>query len=85
MIEFLAFPVIVVFCYFVGFTCKKFKNKKLDAFIPSICGAVGAILGLVIFITIPGYIPADNWAVAVAANDEGNDAISVTSWYVYCR
>ena len=46
--------------------CKAFKNEVLDSIIPVICGVVGAILGVVIFLTIPNFIPADNWAVAVA-------------------
>ena len=66
MTDFVAFPAIVVICYLVGFTYKKIGNKKLDKFIPSICGTLGAILGVVIFLTIPNFIPADNWAIAVA-------------------
>lgn len=66
MTEFVAFPAIVVMCYLVGMICKSFKNEKLDSFIPDIVGVVGAILGLVIFLTIPNFIPADNWAVAIA-------------------
>lgn len=66
MTEFVAFPAIVVMCYLVGMICKSFKNEKLDSFIPDIVGVVGAILGVVIFLTIPNFIPADNWAVAVA-------------------
>ena len=66
MTEFVAFPAIVVMCYLVGMICKSFKNEKLDSFIPDIVGVVGAILGIVIFLTIPNFIPADNWAVAVA-------------------
>ena len=66
MTEFVAFPVIVIICYLVGFTCKKIGNEALDKFIPSICGVLGAILGVVIFFTIPNFIPADNWAMAIA-------------------
>jgi fluoride ion exporter CrcB/FEX len=53
-------------CYLVGMICKSFKNEKLDTFIPDIVGVVGAILGIVIYLTIPNFIPADNWAVAIA-------------------
>ncbi len=49
MAEIVAFPVIVVMCYLVGYVCKQFKNETLDRFIPAICGFVGAILGVVIF------------------------------------
>lgn len=66
MTEFVAFPAIVVMCYLVGMICKAFKNEVLDSLIPVICGIVGAILGVVIYQTIPNFIPAENWAVAVA-------------------
>lgn len=66
MTEFVAFPAIVVMCYLVGLGCKTFGNGSLDKFIPVICGVVGAILGVVMFLTIPNFIPADNWAVAIA-------------------
>lgn len=66
MTEFVAFPAIVVICYLAGLICKTIGNEKLDKFIPSICGVLGAILGVVIFLTIPNFIPASNWAIAVA-------------------
>ena len=66
MTEFTAFPVIVVLCYLAGLICKTIGNEKLDKFIPCICGVLGAIMGIVIFITIPNFIPAENWAVALA-------------------
>ena len=66
MTEIVAFPVIMIMCYFVGIICKSFKNEKLDSFIPDIVGVVGLGLGLAIYLTIPNFIPADNWAVAVA-------------------
>ena len=66
MNEFMAFPAIVVMCYLIGFTCKKIGNENLDKFIPSICGAVGAVLGIVIYLTIPNFMPAENWATAIA-------------------
>ena len=66
MTEIVAFPAIVAMCYLVGYACKQFKNETLDRFIPAICGFVGAILGVAIFLTIPNFIPATNWAMAVA-------------------
>ena len=66
MTQFVAFPAIVVICYLAGLICKTIGNEKLDKFIPSICGVIGAILGVVIFLTIPNFIPADNWAIAIA-------------------
>lgn len=65
MTEVMAFPTIVVFCYLVGFSCKKIGNETLDKFIPTICGVLGAIIGVVIFYTIPNFLPASNWATAV--------------------
>lgn len=66
MAEFVSVPAIVVICYLVGATIKSFEIEKIDKFIPVICGTLGAILGVVMFITIPNFIPADNWAVAIA-------------------
>ena len=66
MTEFVAFPAIVVICYLVGVGCKTVGNDASDKFIPLICGVVGAILGIVMFLTIPNFIPADNWAEAIA-------------------
>lgn len=66
MSEFVALPAIVVICYLIGVACKAIGNGKIDKFIPIICGVSGAILGVVMFMTIPDYIAAENWAVAVA-------------------
>ena len=64
MTEIVTVPVIVGFCYLVGFIVKLFKNEKLNNFIPGICAIVGLILGIVSFYTIPNLIPADNWLSA---------------------
>lgn len=64
MAEIVTVPVIVGFCYLVGFIIKLFKNEKLNNFIPGICAIVGLILGLVSFYTIPNLVPADNWLTA---------------------
>jgi len=64
MAEIVTVPVIVGFCYLVGFIIKLFKNEKLDNFIPGICAVVGLILGLVSFFSIPNLVPADNWLTA---------------------
>ena len=64
MAEIVTVPVIVGFCYLVGFIIKLFKNEKLNNFIPGICAVVGLILGLVSFFTIPNLVPADNWLTA---------------------
>ena len=65
MTEFVTVPAIVGICYFAGFICKTFKIEKLDNFIPVICGTLGLILGVVTYLTIPNFVPADNWADAV--------------------
>lgn len=66
MTEFIAVPAIVIICWFIGFSIKQiFKNDNLDRFIPVICGVIGAILGIVVYLTIPGFIAADNWLVAL--------------------
>lgn len=64
MAEIVTVPVIVGFCYLVGFIIKLFNNEKLNNFIPGICAVIGLILGLVAFYTIPNLIPADNWLTA---------------------
>lgn len=66
MTEFVAFPAIVVICYLVGIGMKTVGNEASDKFIPLVCGIIGAILGVVMFLTIPNFIPAENWAVAIA-------------------
>ena len=63
---FIAFPAIVVICYLAGATLKAINNESLDKFIPVICGFLGGLIGVIVFLTIPGYIPADNWLMALA-------------------
>lgn len=63
---FIAFPAIVAVVYLVGATLNAINNETLDKFIPVICGFVGGALGVVVFKTIPGYIPAENWLMALA-------------------
>lgn len=62
--EIVTVPVIVGFCYLVGYIIKLFKNEKLNDFIPGICAIVGVVLGLVSFYTIPNLIPASDWLTA---------------------
>lgn len=64
--DFVAVPAIVVICYFIGYCVKTFgQSDKIDKFIPIICGVVGAILGIVVFFTIPGFLAAENWLIAI--------------------
>lgn len=66
MAEIVSIPAIVVICYLVGIGCKAVGSATLDKFIPTICGVVGGILGVTAFLTIPNFIPGDNWAIALA-------------------
>lgn len=65
MTEFVSIPAIVVVCFLIGL-CAKSVFPKAEKFIPCICGVCGAILGVVVFYTIPGFIGADNWLTALA-------------------
>lgn len=66
MADFITLPAIVVVCYLIGFACKTIGNGAIDRFIPIICGTCGAVLGMIIYFTIPDYMAAENWAVALA-------------------
>jgi hypothetical protein len=61
MTEIVTVPVIVGFCYLIGYIIKLFKNEQLNNFIPGICIVIGVILGVVSFYTIPNLVPASNW------------------------
>lgn len=76
--EIVTVPVIVGFCYLVGYLVKLFKNEKLNDFIPGICIVIGIVLGLVSFYTIPDLVPASNWlAAAVIGGFSGLSATGV--------
>lgn len=66
MTEIVSIPAIVVICYLVGMGLKAIGKEQVDKFIPTIVGVVGALLGLATFLTIPNFIPGDNWAIALA-------------------
>ena len=66
MTEIVSIPAIVIICYLVGIGCKAVGKEGLDKFIPTICGIVGGVLGIVAFATIPNFIPGDNWVIALA-------------------
>ena len=63
--EIVTVPVIVGFCYLVGFIIKLFKNEKLNDFIPGILIIIGFALGPVTFYTIPDLMPANDWLTAL--------------------
>ena len=60
----IAVPAIVVICYLVGMGVK--VSPLDDKFIPIIVGVVGAIFGLVAFLTKMPNFPADNFITALA-------------------
>lgn len=64
-ITFLTFLPLVGVCFLIGTGLKAIKNDTLDRFIPFLCGLVGGILGIIVFKTIPGYMPAENWLAAL--------------------
>ena len=66
MFDIISIPAIVIICYLIGAGLKAINNKPVEKFIPIICGFVGGIFGVVAFVTIPGFIPAENWIVAAA-------------------
>lgn len=65
--DFIAIPAVVVVAYFVGLVIKTLgTSEKLDKWIPVICGATGMVVTMAVYLTTPGFIPADNWVVALA-------------------
>lgn len=65
--DFVSIPAVVVICWFVGFCIKSLGSSELaDKLIPVICGAVGAVLGVVIFYVYPALIPASDIFSALA-------------------
>lgn len=60
----IAVPAITVICYLVGMGVKASPLK--EKFIPIIVGVVGAIFGLVAFLTKMPNFPADNFITALA-------------------
>ena len=64
-LTFLVFIPLTGVVYLLGATLKAINNEKLNKFIPVICGLAGGILGVIVFKTIPDYLPADNWLLAL--------------------
>lgn len=60
----IAVPAITIICYLVGMGVKAIPLD--DKFIPIIVGVVGAIFGLVAFLTKMPNFPADNFITALA-------------------
>lgn len=60
------FVPFVILCYILGAVLKAIGNEKLDKYIPEILAVFGGLVAVLIFITIPGYLPvyAANWFAA---------------------
>ena len=66
-LDFVTVGAITVMTYLAATLIKSMStSEKLDRMIPGICGVIGLVLGLVIFFTIPGFMPVTNWAEAAA-------------------
>lgn len=66
MFDFVAIPAITILCYLGAELFKIFTPEDKYKHIPVLCGLVGAILGVVCYMLIPGFIPAENALVAAA-------------------
>ncbi|MBP5596124.1 MAG: enolase [Pseudobutyrivibrio sp.] len=66
-LDFITIPAIIAIVYLIALIIKSMStDEKIDRMIPGICGAIGLALGLLIFFTIPGFMPVTNWAEAAA-------------------
>lgn len=61
------FIPIVALCYFVGAVLKNIRKEELDRFIPDILAFFGGGVAVLLYFTIPGYLPAFaiNWFAAL--------------------
>ena len=64
-LQFLVFVPLAGVCFLVGAGLKAIGNETLDKFIPFLCDLFGGILSVIAFKTIPNFIPADNWFMAL--------------------
>ncbi|WRS26645.1 phage holin family protein [Oscillospiraceae bacterium MB08-C2-2] len=62
--NFVAIPSITILCYLFGELYKSLVSETLYKHIPALCAALGVLLSVLSFYTLPGYIPAENWLVA---------------------
>ena len=64
-LQFLVFLPLAGVCFLIGAGLKAIGNEVLDKFIPFLCGLSGGIISIIAFKTIPNYIPATNWLMAL--------------------
>ena len=66
ILGFVAVPAIMIVCYLVA---EVYKLKVLEEdykVIPVLVGVVGAILGILAYLLMPGYLPAENLLEGIA-------------------
>ncbi|HWQ51652.1 MAG TPA: phage holin family protein [Terriglobales bacterium] len=56
---------ITVICYLVGMSVKAVGSENLNKWIPTVCGALGGLLGIVGLIIMPEF-PATDYITAAA-------------------
>lgn len=66
MFDFIAIPAITVICYLLAQAYKSFAPEDRYKHIPVLCGAAGGVTGVICYLFIPGFIPAENVLVAAA-------------------
>ena len=64
-LQFLVFLPLAGVCFLIGAGLKAIGNEVLDKYIPFLCGLSGGIISIIAFKTIPNYIPATNWLMAL--------------------
>lgn len=64
-LQFLVFVPLAGVCFLIGAGLKAIGNEVLNKFIPFLCGLSGGIISIIAFKTIPNFIPADNWLMAL--------------------
>lgn len=60
-----AIPAITVLCL-LGAQAVKSWTPLRNQHLPALCGALGLVLGVVCFVWMPGYLPAENPVAAAA-------------------
>ena len=66
MPDFISVPSITVLCYMIAQGYKAFAPEYNYKHIPAICMAAGCVIGVICYLFIPGYIPAENVITAGA-------------------
>jgi hypothetical protein len=56
----------VVIIYLIAYFLKQIPGDTINRLLPAICGALGLVIGVVCFYTLPDFIAAENWLTAAA-------------------